>query len=120
MRLVGTTKPTIASIKDRSHWNTPNLVPQDPVTLGLCSQLDLDAEVAKASKRAGTGRAAGDVASVPGGTLMPTMQSVPGLGEQPDFEADTPATPEETAAEEEARMLATLKGMKGETETIPE
>src|SRR5690606_31019907 len=45
MRLVGTTKPTIAQIKDRTHWNSPNLQPQDPVTLGLCSQTDLDAEV---------------------------------------------------------------------------
>ncbi len=51
MRLVGTTKPTIAQIKDRTHWNSPNLVPQDPVTLGLCSQIDLDAEVKKAARR---------------------------------------------------------------------
>ena len=35
----------IGQIKDRSHWNSPNLVPQDPVTLGLCTQIDLDAEV---------------------------------------------------------------------------
>ena len=45
MRLVGTTKPTIASIRDRTHWNSHNLTPQDPVTLGLCSQTDLDNEV---------------------------------------------------------------------------
>jgi hypothetical protein len=51
MRLVGTTKPTIISIKERSHWNSPNLVAQDPVTLGLCSQIDLDAEVKKAAAR---------------------------------------------------------------------
>ncbi len=43
MRLVGTTKPTIIAIRERSHWNSPNLVAQDPVTLGLCSQIDLDA-----------------------------------------------------------------------------
>ena len=51
MRLVGTTKPTIAAIRDRTHWNSPNLTPQDPVTLGLCSQIDLDAEVKKAARR---------------------------------------------------------------------
>jgi len=34
MRLVGTTKPTITQIRERSHWNAPNLTPQDPVTLG--------------------------------------------------------------------------------------
>ena len=48
MRLVGTTKPTIIAIRERSHWNSPNLQAQDPVTLGLCSQIDLDAEVKKA------------------------------------------------------------------------
>ena len=50
MRLVGTTKTTIQSIRDRSHWNAQNLQPMDPVTLGLCSQLDLDLEVARAAK----------------------------------------------------------------------
>ncbi|HRK17758.1 MAG TPA: DUF1013 domain-containing protein [Hyphomicrobiaceae bacterium] len=117
MRLVGTTKPTIASIKDRSHWNTANLVPQDPVTLGLCSQTDLDAEVAKSAKRAAA-RAGGEAGAdaQPQGTLMPAQMSVPGLGDQPDIEVRP--TAEETAAEEEARMLATLKGMGGEkTET---
>ncbi|WP_088348042.1 MULTISPECIES: cell cycle transcriptional regulator TrcR [Rhodomicrobium] len=51
MRLVGTTKPTIEAIRERTHWNSANLQPQDPVALGLCSQIDLDAEVRKASKR---------------------------------------------------------------------
>ncbi len=51
MRLVGTTKPTIESIRDRSHWNSANLQPQDPVALGLCTQTDLDMEVRKAAKR---------------------------------------------------------------------
>ena len=50
MRLVGTTKPTIIAIRERSHWNSPNLQAQDPVTLGLCSQIDLDMEVQRASK----------------------------------------------------------------------
>ncbi len=48
-RLVGTTKPTIVAIRDRSHWNTPNIKPVDPVTLGLCSQIELDAVVQKAA-----------------------------------------------------------------------
>ncbi|WP_350335190.1 DUF1013 domain-containing protein [Coralliovum pocilloporae] len=50
MRLVGTTKPTIQAIRDRTHWNSANLSPMDPVTLGLCSQIDLDMEVEKAAK----------------------------------------------------------------------
>ena len=42
MRLVGTTKTTIAQIRDSTHWNSANLTPADPVTLGLCSQIELD------------------------------------------------------------------------------
>ncbi|MGD0720311.1 MAG: cell cycle transcriptional regulator TrcR [Roseiarcus sp.] len=50
MRLVGTTKTTLESIRDRQHWNSANLQPMDPVTLGLCSQIDLDFEVNRAAK----------------------------------------------------------------------
>ena len=49
-RLVGTTKSTIEQIRNRTHWNAANLVPMDPVTLGLCSQIDLDLEVSKSAK----------------------------------------------------------------------
>jgi hypothetical protein len=51
-KLVGTTKPTIESIRDRSHWNIVNISPVDPVALGLCKQIELDSAVAKAVKRA--------------------------------------------------------------------
>ena len=50
MRLAGTTKSTIQAIRDRTHWNAANLTPMDPVTLGLCSQIDLDLEVQRAAK----------------------------------------------------------------------
>jgi len=52
-KLIGTTRNTIAAIRDRSHWNIANIQPKDPVTLGLCSQRELDAMVAKAAKKAG-------------------------------------------------------------------
>jgi len=52
-KLIGTTRNTIAAIRDRSHWNISNINPKDPVTLGLCSQRELDALVAKAAKKAG-------------------------------------------------------------------
>ncbi len=52
-KLIGTTRNTIGAIKERSHWNIQNIQPKDPVTLGLCSQRELDAVVAKAAKRAG-------------------------------------------------------------------
>ena len=107
MRLVGTTKPTIQSIRDRTHWNAPNLVPQDPVTLGLCSQTDLDAEVEKAAKRVAKERR--HEQGEPGGTLLPVSETVQRpaeiLHEEPEAER------EETPAEEEARMLARLQGI---------
>ncbi len=52
-KLIGTTRTTIAAIRDRSHWNMANIQPKDPVTLGLTSQRELDAAVAKAQKAAG-------------------------------------------------------------------
>ncbi len=54
MRLVGTTKSTIDSVRENTHWNSANIQPMDPVTLGLCSQIDLDLEVKRASKGSAT------------------------------------------------------------------
>jgi hypothetical protein len=50
-RLLGTTKETIAKVRDRSHWNATNIKPQNPVLLGLCKQADLDAAVRRAQRR---------------------------------------------------------------------
>jgi uncharacterized protein len=52
-KLIGTTRNTIAAIRDRTHWNIGEIQPKDPVTLGLCSQRELDAIVGKAAKKAG-------------------------------------------------------------------
>ncbi len=52
-KLIGTTRTTISAIKERTHWNIQNIQAKDPVTLGLCSQRELDAVVAKAAKKAG-------------------------------------------------------------------
>lgn len=52
-RLIGTTRNTIEAIRDRTHWNIVDIVPKDPVTLGLCTQRELDAVVAKAAKMKG-------------------------------------------------------------------
>jgi hypothetical protein len=112
MRLVGTTKPTITQIRERSHWNAPNLTPQDPVTLGLCSQIDLDAEVKKAARRL-------DRKDKPGaekaGTLLPTEETTQPAPErkveimQPKHEEAR----EETEQEEQARVFAKLKELSG-------
>ncbi|MEO5705887.1 MAG: DUF1013 domain-containing protein [Alteraurantiacibacter sp.] len=52
-KLIGTTRNTINAIRERSHWNISNIVAKDPVTLGLCSQRELDAAVARAAKKSG-------------------------------------------------------------------
>ena len=52
-KLIGTTRNTINALRDRTHWNIGEIQPKDPVTLGLCSQRELDAIVAKAAKKAG-------------------------------------------------------------------
>jgi hypothetical protein len=124
MRLVGTTKPTIAAIRERTHWNSPNLQPQDPVTLGLCSQIDLDNEVKKAARRLERERKEqGKPPLEKAGTLLPASQTIPGLGPQPDIEIMVPRVqeekPEETEAEEEARVFAKLREMGAKTEETP-
>ncbi len=50
-KLLGTTKETIQKVRERSHWNSANIKPRDPVILGLCSQTDLNAVVAAANER---------------------------------------------------------------------
>lgn len=51
-KLVGSTKSTIQAVRDRTHWNTPNIKPRDPITLGLCSLRDLNAALDKARRKA--------------------------------------------------------------------
>ena len=51
IKLVGTTKPTIKAIRERSHWNITNIVPTDPVLLGLCKQVELDMAIEKIEKK---------------------------------------------------------------------
>ncbi|GBQ09014.1 DUF1013 domain-containing protein [Saccharibacter floricola] len=51
VRLLGTTKDTISKIRNRQHWNSPNIKPRDPVILGLCTQTDLNAAVQAANER---------------------------------------------------------------------
>src|ERR1700749_1142638 len=51
VKLIGTTKATIQKIRERSHWNATNIKAVDPVTLGLCSQLELDLAVTRATQK---------------------------------------------------------------------
>jgi len=102
MRLVGTTKSTIQSVRDRSHWNSPNLAPMDPVTLGLCSQIDLDNEVRRASKN----RVAEP--AEPSRTLLPAEQTTA----QPQADADQPPVDDRKQSIDAENVFAKLGGMK--------
>ncbi len=88
-KLIGTTKPTIQAVRDRTHWNASNLKPVDPVTLGLCTQLELDAAVqAAADKRAAQAPVEPDYAADEDG-LRPVDETLGYASEQaPTFEAD--------------------------------
>mgnify|MGYP001438361128 CR=1 FL=1 len=107
MRLVGTTKSTIAAIRDRTHWNSANLTPLDPVTLGLCSQIDLDLEVQKAAKEKPV------PIEAQGATLLPaSVTTAP-------KEAPEEPTPAETKKSEDLNVeavFAKLKQLGGKAE----
>jgi len=110
IKLVGTTKPTIQSIRDRTHWNSQQLKPVDPVTLGLCSQLDLDLAVQKAASR-NVKVPATDAPK----TLLPASQTT-----TPQPHAAEPSEPApEPAGEPEYdpdQVLARLQALKREPE----
>jgi hypothetical protein len=108
MRLVGTTKPTIESIRSRSHWNANNLQPLDPVTLGLSSQIDLDFEVERAS------RTTTSPAPAPAGaTLLPASETTTIAAQAAAAATVRPERSEKRAeADEAGAVLAKLKSMK--------
>jgi hypothetical protein len=125
MRLVGTTKPTILAIRERTHWNSPHLVAQDPVALGLCSQIDLDAEVKKAAARLERERKeAGAAEPAKAGTLLPAEESIAAAEPQPQPEEavgtslanearEAMAAPDEEEDEVDAdSVFAKLKDLK--------
>ncbi len=92
-RLVGTTKPTIQSIRDRTHWNANNIKPVDPVTLGLCSQMDLDAAVQKAADKIEKARLKEEKAARKAGTLLPAEETT-GVATADPFGLAAPAAHE--------------------------
>jgi hypothetical protein len=103
MRLVGTTKSTITSIRERTHWNSPSLQPMDPVTLGLCSQIQLDFEVARAAKEK-------PVVADQGVTLLPAEVTTQ-KASQPTEPAKKPGGELDVQA-----VFAKLKQLGGKTE----
>ena len=120
MKLVGTTKHTIAQVRDRNHWNAQNIKPVDPVSLGLCSQLELDLAVQKAASK-GQRKLTGDAAEVR--TLIPAHE-VSGTAAHAAAEAEkakaAEAAEEPSAAKADSKtydadsVFAKLKGVKTE------
>jgi hypothetical protein len=108
MRLVGTTKSTIQAIRERTHWNSANLTPLDPVTLGLCSQIDLDLEVQKAAKEKPA------PVQEPGATLLPASVTTAPKEEPEPAEAKKPG--EELNVEAVFAKLKQLGGGGGKGE----
>jgi len=110
-KLIGTTKPTINAIRDRSHWNTQNIKPQNPVGLGLCSGADLEKIIAVARARAGKVHAPG-AATAPDGILNKAdLEPAP----EPAPESTMPSGPPPAAA---ANMAApSIESVFGPTPT---
>ena len=75
VKLIGTTKATIEQVRSRAHWNSPNLKPVDPVSLGLCTQIELDAIVSDAA--AAKARADAKAAKADAKSLRPATETVP-------------------------------------------
>lgn len=111
-KLVGTTKPTIQSVRDRTHWNSPNIKPVDPVTLGLSTQIELDAAVQKAARKLEREKKKADKAAGISPTLLPASETT-----APQHA--TIAAPEVPAEKDESRksydadsVFAKLKDVK--------
>ena len=81
-RLIRTTKPTINAIRDRSHWNASNLKPRNPVHLGLCTQQDLDAALAKAAKTAARKAEKDSASAPPAAEVAASTDPAPGFAPQ--------------------------------------
>lgn len=114
MRLVGTTKSTIESVREGTHWNSANLTAMDPVTLGLCGQVELDMEVRKAA------RSAGIPESEPEGTRLLTAEEALNRAHTEDHKdaepgaQDDAAMPPEPEYEAES-VFSKLKSFRGNT-----
>lgn len=105
-KLIGTTKPTINSVRDRSHWNSANIKAENPVSLGLCSAVDLEKVVAVARARAGTVHAPK--------TEEPPVETETPVAMPPSADFMAPPAEDNSAAAEKAeedRMREQLEAM---------
>jgi hypothetical protein len=74
-RILGTTKATIDQVRNRTHWNSANIKPVDPVTLGLSTQMELDAVVKKAAEKKAKDDKRKGIVEPEGATLLPASET---------------------------------------------
>ena len=115
-RLVGTTKPTINGIRDRTHWNIANIKPRDPVALGLCGREELSAAIDKArraveraEKRKAKEKAKAEAAGLAESKPIESEADIPGLDAQPDSASATPGDVETAASPSEPLENSTFE-----------
>lgn len=128
-RLVGTTKPTINGIRDRTHWNIANIKPRDPVALGLCGREDLSAAIDKArraveraEKRKAKEKATAEVVVTAEGKPIESESDIPGVEVQPEADAAETAPVEnaepETAAADPFGSAAATEAVDTEISSV--
>ena len=107
IKLIGTTKATIQKIRERSHWNASNIKAVDPVTLGLCSQLELDLAVTRANQRRDR---LVKKAEKRGERLKPIEESLAGTEDHSEPASAEPSNPDEGApASDEYNLSSELE-----------
>ena len=93
-KLLGTTKATIDQVRNRTHWNSANIKPVDPVTLGLSTQMELDAIVRKAADKKAKDDKRKGIAEPEGPTLMPASETGVVEAEEPEAAHEPEPEPE--------------------------
>ncbi len=123
IKLIGTTRNTIEAIRGKTHWNIANITPRDPVTLGLCSQVELDEAVAKAAQRVARERAlSGEPEEERLRSPQETLAEIEAQGERSvddvfgpaTRQSEAPAEPREEEVPDADSVFANLGGGKSE------
>jgi hypothetical protein len=99
-RLLGTTKSTIAAVRDRTHWNSPNIKPQNPVNLGLCTSADLEKAITLARTRARNALARAEKAAQAAAEAEAQAAKAAAPSDTPATSAPEPAAPAESPGAE--------------------
>jgi hypothetical protein len=106
-KLIGTTKPTINAVREKTHWNASNIKPQNPIGLGLCGEAELEKAVNLARARAGTVHGAADAQPVPTPVQVaaPSIEKAAAGKAQAKSAEPAPLAPEEAPPGETAEKV---------------